>query len=165
MARIPPHLAGGENVCAFLDMIANSELGPILLRKSDAGYNVIVGSTPTHPILFASYRDHPRRLIDLPNLGIKSTAAGRYQLLAHYFDDYKRLLKLKDFSPESQDLIAIQQIRESRALDAVKAGEFAGAVALCSHIWASLPGARYGQHTNKLADLKAYYTAAGGTLA
>jgi muramidase (phage lysozyme) len=165
MARIPPFLAGGANVCAFLDMIAMSELGAALLMKSDQGYNVCCGSTPAKPLLFSSYKDHPRRLIDLPNLGIKSTAAGRYQLLARYFDDYKRLLKLKDFSPESQDLIAIQQIRESRALDAVKAGEFAVAVKLCSHIWASLPGNNYHQHTNKLADLKAYYTAAGGTLA
>lgn len=165
MSRLPPDFAGGHNICAFLDMIPKSELGTAIMAKSDDGYNVIVGSTPARPVLFASYKDHPRRLVDLPNLGIKSTAAGRYQLLAHYFDDYKRLLGLKDFSPVSQDKIAIQQIREKRALPAIIAGDLATAVALCSGIWASFPGNRAGQHTNSLALLKQYFVAAGGKLA
>ena len=37
---------------AFLDMIAWSELGEELIDISDNGYNVIVGSTPSRPILF-----------------------------------------------------------------------------------------------------------------
>ena len=58
------------------------------------------------------YADHPRVLVDLPKLKIQSTAAGRYQLLRRYYDAYKKTLGLKDFSPLSQDLIALQQIRE-----------------------------------------------------
>jgi len=34
----------------------------------------------------------------------------------------------------------------------------------CARIWASLPGAGYGQHENKLNDLQAAYEAAGGTM-
>jgi len=145
------------NQKAFLDMIAFSEIGPRLLEASDNGYNVLVGGS-----LFQGYADHPRRMIDLPRLGIKSTAAGRYQLLARYFDAYKRLLKLPDFSPASQDAIAIQQIKERGALVDVEAGRFAAAVDRCHNIWASLPGAGYGQHENKLADLQAAFVAAGG---
>lgn len=106
------------NLRAFLDMIAVSELGEGLLAVSDNGYNVLVGSSPKAPILFESYADHPRRVMTLGIKGksIKSSAAGRYQLLARYFDAYRRQLDLKDFSPAAQDAIAIQQIRECRAL-------------------------------------------------
>lgn len=150
------------NQRAFLDMIAHSEIGPALLAVSDNGYNVIVGSTPEHPILFDSYADHPDRLITLPN-GLKSTAAGRYQLLHRWWVPYKRQLKLPDFSPASQDAVAIQQIRERGALELIDGGAFDEAVYHCSNIWASLPGATYGQHVNTLASLRNAYTAAGGT--
>jgi muramidase (phage lysozyme) len=155
------------NQRAFLDMIAFSELGKALLAKSDNGYNVIVGSTPANPILFDSYADHPRKLQALTIKGntVKSTAAGRYQLLSRFFDVYKRQLGLKDFSPASQDAIALQQIRECRALPLIDAGRFAEAVTRVSNIWASLPGAGYNQHENELASLQAAYVAAGGQLA
>lgn len=150
------------NQRAFLDMIAWSEIGPALLRESDNGYNVLVGSTPEHPDLFESYADHPNQLITLPN-GIESTAAGRYQLLYRWWVPYKRLLNLPDFSPDSQDAVAIQQIRERGALGLIDAGAIDEAIAHCSNIWASLPGNTYGQHENAAAALRQAYAAAGGT--
>jgi muramidase (phage lysozyme) len=149
---------------AFLDMIAHSEIGPGLMDVSEDGYNVVVGSTAAHPILFAGYQDHPRRLVKL-SATLYSTAAGRYQLLARYFDAYKASLDLPDFSPDSQDKIALQQIKECRALDDIDAGRLAAAVAKCNHIWASLPGAGYAQHENRFADLQTAYLQAGGVLA
>lgn len=154
-----------KNEKAFLDMIAHSEIGPALLAVSDNGYNVIVGSTPAMPILFKSYADHPRRLIFLPKLKLRSSAAGRYQLLMRYFDAYKARLKLADFSPASQDAIALQQIRECGALPDINAGNFEEAVRKCRNIWASLPGAGYGQHENRMDKLLAAYVAAGGSVA
>lgn len=165
MARISAQDAGGTNVTAFLDMLARSELGPALLAASDDGYNVIVGSTPAAPLLFRSYADHPRQLIALPKLGIKSTAAGRYQLLMRYYDAYRRQLGLTNFSPVNQDRIALQQIRERRALDDIKAGRLESAISKCCNIWASLPGAGYGQHEHSLTTLRAAYVAAGGQIA
>lgn len=152
------------NRSAFLDMIAASELGRQLLAESDNGYNVIVGSTPGAPILFESYADHPRRLVQI-RPGLSSTAAGRYQLLARYFDVYKRLLGLGDFSPASQDAIALQQIRERGALSMVDGGRFDEAVMRVRNIWASLPGAGYGQNEHSIEHLRAAYVAAGGGLA
>ncbi len=163
MAVITERQAGGKNVIAFLDMIAYSELKG-LIEISDRGYNVIVGSTIKKPIFFSSYSDHPRRLIQI-NSKLKSTAAGRYQLLSRYYDAYKKQLNLHDFSPLSQDLIAIQQIKERKAIALIKAGKFEDAVAACSNIWASLPGNNYGQHTNGIAELKSAYIKAGGTVA
>ena len=97
--------------------------------------------------------------------GLASTAAGRYQLLARYWDAYRKQLNLSDFSPESQDAVAIQQIKECKALDYVEKGYIDEAIKRCSHIWASLPGAGYGQHENKMADLIAFYKSDGGTVA
>lgn len=161
MSFITSAAAGGTQVVAFLDMIAWSE-GTDNGRQptKNHGYDVLVGGA-----LFSSYADHPRILVPLPRLGIKSTAAGRYQLLARYYDAYKKTLGLTDFSPLSQDLIAIQQIRERRALPLIQMGQFDEAVAAVSNIWASLPGAGYGQHEHKLLNLQVAFENAGGVVA
>lgn len=151
-----PRTTNGTNLDAFLDMLAVSE-GTAHL--GDDGYNVLVGGT-----LFDVYADHPRRLVNIRE-GLSSTAAGRYQLLQRYFDHYKKLLGLKDFSPESQDKIAIQQIREFKGLPLIEAGAFEQAVAKLSPLWASLPGAGYGQHENKISKLISAYQGAGGQIA
>lgn len=161
MARLSAAVAGGVNVLAFLDLIAWSE-GTDNGRQPtrDNGYDVLVGGG-----LFAGYTDHPRKLISLPLLGIKSTAAGRYQILSRYYDHYRRTLGLKDFSPISQDRIALQLIRECRALDDIKAGRIEQALRNCRSRWASLPGAGYGQNEHHVDDLLAQFIAAGGVLA
>jgi muramidase (phage lysozyme) len=146
-------------------MIAVSELTARLLVLSDNGYNVLVGSTPDHPRLFSSYVDHPRQLIDLPRLGIKSTAAGRYQILARFFDAYKKQLGLKDFSPASQDAIAVQMIRECGALQDIELGLLATAINKCRKRWASLPGAGYGQNENDFDTLALAFRRSGGVVA
>ena len=152
------------NQRAFLGMLAHSEIGTALLATSDNGYNVIVGSTAAKPILFSSYADHPRRLIEV-RPGLKSTAAGRYQILARYYDAYKKTLGLPDFSPYSQDAIALQMMKEQGVMPLLAAGNFADAVRACSNIWASLPGAGYDQHENSFENLQAAYVQAGGMLA
>jgi len=161
MAQITPQQAGGVNVVAFLDTIAWAEgTDNGKQRTRDRGYDVLVGGQ-----LFTSYADHPRVLVDLPKLRIQSTAAGRYQLLRRYFDSYRKTLNLRDFSPLSQDLIALQQIRERRALPLIQSGQVVEAIKAVRNIWASLPGAGYGQHEQKLDDLLAAYRAAGGEIA
>lgn len=146
------------NLKAFLDMIAVSE-GTAHLGN-DRGYNVLVGGK-----LFQGYADHPRVVVDLPKLGIKSTAAGRYQILSRYFDAYKKQLKLKDFGPAAQDAIAVQMIKECGALADIEAGRIAKALEKCKSRWASLPGAGYGQHEQRTDRLLAAYMEAGGKIA
>lgn len=141
------------NLQAFLSTLAFSE-GTDNGRQptKDRGYDVIVGGE-----LFTGYRDHPRKLVYLPKLGIKSTAAGRYQILARFYDAYKVLLKLPDFSPPSQDKIAIQLIKECKALGDIEDGRIAEALTKCRSRWASLPGAGYNQHEHKIETLLAKY--------
>lgn len=141
---------------AFLDMISKSEG---TFGKGDNGYNVLVGGG-----LFTGYKDHPRRHIQV-RLGLWSTAAGRYQLLEKYYDHYRSTLNLPDFSPHSQDMIALQQIRECKALPNIDSGNIHAAIEKTAHIWASLPGAGYDQHENKYSTLMADYVASGGKLA
>lgn len=153
-----------QNRKAFLDMIAFSELGKDLLRVSDNGYKVIVGSTAKKPILFYSYADHPRKIVWI-NSKLSSSAAGRYQIKEDIFDAYKKQLGLKDFGHDAQDAIALQLLKECKALEDIDAGRFSQAVKKCRSRWASLPGAGYGQHENSLDKLKKAYADAGGNFA
>lgn len=156
------------NLKAFLDTIAHSELGATIIRKSDNGYNVLVGSTPEQVNTFQGYKDHPRKLIDVKMKNgkiVTSSAAGRYQIMRAIFDHYKVQLNLPDFSKASQDAIALQLIKECKAIADIEAGRFDQAVIKCKSRWASLPGAGYGQPENKIADLRKAFSAAGGILA
>ena len=146
------------NEKALLDTIGFSEIGRSLLATSDHGYNVLLGGA-----LFSNYADHPRKLISVN--GLTSTAAGKYQILERYFDAYKKQLHLPDFSPASQDKIAMQMIKEVGADKLINEGQFEQAIVKCSSRWASLPGSQYGQHTNDMAHLKAYYENVGGKIA
>ena len=156
-----PNEIGMNNIDAFLQTIAVSEgTQPI----GDRGYNCIVGSTPTHPILFTDYLDHPRKRIWLDKLGVYSTASGRYQIKADIYDSYKTRLNLPDFSPTSQDKIALQLIRECGAYNNIYNGQFSDAVMKCASRWASFPSSKFGQHEQTYATLLAAYNQAGGTL-
>jgi muramidase (phage lysozyme) len=147
-----------KNEAAFLRTIGFSEIGRDVLAHSDDGYNVLFGGC-----LFQSYKDHPRKTITVN--GLTSTAAGKYQILEHIYDHYKAQLNLSDFSPHSQDLIALQLLKESHAIEPINNGDFPEAIKRASSKWASLPGSPYKQHTQKLGYLEAYYENVGGLLA
>ena len=157
MARIDPDSLGhgGQNICAFLDLLSWSE--GTHLYGADDGYNVLVGGKT-----FDSYADHPRIYVPLSRYKITSSAAGRYQFLAKTWDALKAKLGLTDFGPLSQDKAAIQLIRERKALLDIRSGDIRAAIGKCRNIWASLPGAGYGQREHKMTDLLREYSKAGG---
>lgn len=158
-----------NNQQAFLDMIAHSEGTSTSPATRCNGYDVIVTGADRKPEIFTDFSDHPfasgRPSKVINSRGLKSSASGRYQFMLKDWAHYRAQLGLPDFGPEAQDKWALQLIRECRALPLIEAGRFDDAVAKCAHIWASLPGAGYGQHENKLADLRAAYANAGGALA
>lgn len=145
------------NERAFLDMLAVSEG---TFGHGDNGYNVLVGGD-----LFNGYAKHPNVLVTLNKAGLKSTAAGRYQFLKRTWDALAAKLHLSDFSPAAQDVAALELVAECRATDDVRSGRFADAVQKCRKIWASLPGAGYGQRENSIRALEAAYIRAGGRVA
>ena len=76
----------------------------------------------------------------------------------------RKQLGLKDFSPKSQDAVALQQIKERGALPMIDRGDIRQAIDRCSNIWASLPGAGYGQFEHKADSLIAKFKKAGRTV-
>lgn len=144
---------------AFLDMLAYSE-GTDNGRQptNNRGYDVIVGGK-----LFYDYSKHPGVYVKL-NPRLTSSAAGRYQILEKFAKHYMKQLRLPDFGPDSQDKIAIQLIKECKALDDIYAGRIHSAVYKCRSRWASLPGAGYNQHEQKIEKLIAVFKEAGGVV-
>jgi len=150
-----PEADDAGNLSAFLDTLAHAEGTPRF--GSQGGYNVIVGGGT-----FRDYGDHPRQSIHLPRYGIYSTAAGRYQFLISTWDDLVARFGHRDFTPASQDAGATQLIRQCKALGLVHDGKVREAIDACRTIWASLPGAGYGQREVEMEELVAVYRDAGG---
>lgn len=159
MARIDEH----RNILAFLDMLAWSEGTSTHPHTKDDGYDVIVNGDDgdPRPNIMTNYARHPNVLVKV-NANLKSTAAGRYQLLNRYYGPYARMLRLNDFSPVSQDRIAVRQIMEQHAYNDICEGRITQAIRKCGNIWASLPNNSYGQKKHSEAALLAKYREFGG---
>ncbi|CAM3957906.1 glycoside hydrolase family 24 protein [Serratia silvae] len=153
---------------AFRATIAFSEgTSTHKLTKND-GYDVIVTGLDMKLEVFTDYSDHPfangRPSKVFNKKGETSSASGRYQLMKRWWKAYKVQLKLTDFSPASQDAVAMQQIKERGALDDIDAGRIESAIYKCRKTWASFPGANYEQHENSLEKLLKVFVDAGGIL-
>ena len=66
--------------------------------------------------------DHPRKLVTL-NPKLKSTGAGRYQLLSRWWDAHCKALGLKDFSPKVRTLWHCSRLRSVGALPMIDRGD------------------------------------------
>jgi muramidase (phage lysozyme) len=157
MAAISAVDAGGEALVKFLDLIAFSEGTSTSSHTHGNGYDVIVSGVDG-PETFSDYSDHPfahgrpaKLIRRTPPLF--STASGRYQVLLRFWRAYQQMLQLTDFSPESQDKVALRQIKEKGAISFILSGDITKAIELCSNIWASLPGNSYGQGGHSLQVL------------
>lgn len=151
MSVVPESIASKEQR-ASLDLISWSE---------GADYNTIVTGVDG-PHTFDNFRDHPFAdgrppIIVRESPLLESTAAGRYQLLYRYWKVYQHDIGLHDFSPLSQDLVALRQMRERHAHIMLLDGDIEGAIKACSAIWASLPGNSYGQGGHTMEELIAKY--------
>jgi muramidase (phage lysozyme) len=163
------------NLVAFCDTLGWAEGTTTSLLSAHDGYDVVVTGIDAagHPVpeVFTDFSTHPFCTIPprAPKLvnqhGLKSDAAGKFQLMARYYAPYKVQLQLPDFGPVSQIRIAVQQIKECHALDDILTGHFTVAVAKCVSRWASLPGAGYGQHEQALTALEDVFEGAGGKFA
>lgn len=151
---IPMSVSGNQssNLKAFLLMLQYAE-GTIGINA----YRTLFGGG-----LFSDLSVHPNHAIT--KSGITSTAAGAYQFLYRTWSALQDKLKLPDFGPQSQDAGAIELIRQKGALTDVMNGNIPIAINKVQKIWASLPGAGYGQRELKLNDLVSFYRKSGGAL-
>jgi muramidase (phage lysozyme) len=146
---------------AFLDLIAWSEATSTSAITKNNGYDIIVTGL-NGPVMFVNYSDHPFAHGRPPviwhiNPLRTSTASGRYQLELKWWTPYKTLLHLPDFSPDSQDAVAMQQMAEQHAVMALLANMPQQAIMDCANIWASFPGNIYGQGGRTMAALLQQY--------
>lgn len=133
------------------------------------GYAHTIGNFTDHPAITGEWKG--ARLSDAMcknagfGPGCVSTAAGAYQIIRPTWLTVKGALGLGDFGPRSQDSAAVELIRRRGALEDVKAGRVAEAIAKCKNEWASLPGnyARQGQRS--MGELFAWYQQSGGLTA
>ena len=97
--------------------------------------------------IFDSFKDHPRCVITakLGGKELRSSASGRYQFLRKTWDKVADTVGMKSFSPVHQDCAAVYMLKEAGALDLIKQGDLPAAISKVKNIWASLPGAPYGQ--------------------
>lgn len=120
-----------KNVSRFLTALSKSE---------GAGYDTIVGGKQK----ITDYSRHPQ-IVGLRTAEGPSTAAGRYQITGTTFKEFAGKAGVTDFSPESQDKVALKIIEQEGALDMIQTGDFRGAVGKLGGRWASLPSSKYSQ--------------------
>ena len=143
---------------AFLDMLAWSEGTDNGRQKTrNHGYDVIVGGSYLLLLRSPSQTCHAKPKTQINR---RRTLPASFR----WWDAYRKQLGLKDFSPKSQDAVALQQIKERGALPMIDRGDIRQAIDRCSNIWASLPGAGYGQFEHKADSLIAKFKEAGGTV-
>lgn len=127
----------GDNSRRFLDFLAKAE---------GADYNVITGGKR-----FDDFSRHPGVVGMVTKQG-PSTAAGRYQITQSTYNDIAPKLGITDFSPESQDRIALELIRRNGALQDVESGNYNAAIKKLGGTWASLPSSPYAGHPHRSAE-------------
>lgn len=164
---VSPTPNADQNIAAFLSAVSVGEG-----TATANGYRYLFGSRPGNEKLFSSFDDHPRvRTYEVRDEFIKNgkrdytTAAGRYQITETTFNRLQKKLGTVGFSPDVQDRMAIELIRERGALADVRAGRYEQAVLKLRQEWASLPGSPYGQPTKTLTAFRSAYEAAGGAVA
>lgn len=151
-------LLADRNVAAFLKGIAAAEGGGY-----DFKYGAVKGKR-NDPWRFTGFSTHPG-----PGFGGKTTAAGMYQITVDTWRQHGGRMGLSDFSPKTQDLMAVEILRTIGAIEKIKAGNIAGAMPSAAAKWAALAmgpnlGNRYpAQPYMKYEDFISVYAAAGGT--
>jgi muramidase (phage lysozyme) len=147
-----------SNADAFLGALAACEG-----TDGPDGYRMLFGGK-----LFDGYVTHPNIRVPFVQTDGKanySTAAGRYQILYATFVRLRDKLGTVDFTPATQDAMALELIAEAGAMPDVKAGNFQAAIDKCASIWASLPASKYPQPRRTIAFAENAFTQAGGVIA
>lgn len=131
------------NLTRFLDFLGKSE---------GADWNTVVGGKK-----FSDFSQHPN-VVGLTTPDGPSTAAGKYQITGTTYRDVAPKIGVNDFSPESQNQVAIELMRRNGALDDVLAGNYEPAIKKLGGVWASLPSSNYNQPKRDWNFVKANLT-------
>ena len=140
----PRQYLNNPNVRKFLDVIAKAE-------GVKHGYNTIFGNErfnnlSTHPNVRKQFKQTDGKM----NV---TSAAGRYQFIKSTWGEQARRYKLKDFSPQSQDIAAIGLLIQNGSLPYILRGDYQTAISKSGGTWASLPSSPYAQPKRSQAEI------------
>lgn len=122
------------NVQKFLNMLAAAE-GTTAHGYATAFGGGRISDLSRHPGTFHKFKETTGKTNT-------TSAAGRYQFVGKTWRSLQKRLGLQDFGAESQDLAAIELLRENGALPHILKGDFRMATIKASPTWASLPASR-----------------------
>lgn len=145
------------NVKAFIGAIATAEGGDYNLK-----YGGVRGKK-NDQWQFSDYGTHPGAGADG-----KTTAAGMYQINKSTWKEMGDKMGLSDFSPDTQDLLAVEILRTIHVIDSIVAGDIISALKSASRRWAALPqgpneAGRYDQPYIDYDNFIATYKRLGGS--
>ncbi|RRW98955.1 hypothetical protein [Pandoraea apista] len=158
MATISATQAGDINAVAFLDVIAACCLGITAASASGSGYDTLLVDGEAQATTFPDFGTYPDR-------NGKPLSAGRYRISRA---DYARLsaeFSITDFSPRSQDRLALLCLWEEGVMPLIRAGQLHAALDAASHAWPELRVSPLATEKHLWPELVGIYRAAGGTLA
>lgn len=156
-----------KNVKAFLDTLAQVEGGDY---HAKFGYGWAAG-WKSGKWTFSDESTHPG-----PGFGGSTTASGRYQITKATWSELSiKAMGLSDFSPGTQDLIAVELLRNVSAIEPLIGGDLKTAVGKASKKWEALPmgpglknrpinGKPSGQPYTDYDEVEKIYKGFGGTV-
>lgn len=147
------------NVGAILRVIREGESS-----QEPAAYRMRWGGLGKPVAYFDDFSKHPR-IFEPTTGGRVSSAAGAYQIVATTYDAVAPSLGITDFTPASQDALAVALIDRRGALDDVMAGRIRTALMDLRQEWTSLPGAAENDGRYTMERALAVYAKYGGRLA
>ena len=134
---MPSHDENLRREQAFLSLLKYSEHGKTI--PGDV-YRTLYGGR-----LFSNMSTHPNTPVT--KWGHTSTAAGAYQIEFPTYQGFVKRHLVHDFSPTSQDKIALSLIQSKGALPLIQNGDIASAIMHLRKTWASLPsGTQHALH-------------------
>lgn len=132
MRNVDRSLVNNKNVRAMFKVIRSGES-----NLTPAAYSILCGGGQ-----FSDFADHPRPVLPRP---CTRGASGAFQITIATWDWVRGIMRLPDFTPESQELAALGLMAYRGALPAVLAGNLPLAFERLRKEWTSLPGAAENQ--------------------
>lgn len=144
-------------IASMLDTIAQAE-------GTHGNYNQIVGERSGSGTI-TDFSAHPGAMRSMTINGKRrnTSAAGRYQFTGATYRGMSNATGMSDFSPHSQDINAIELLRQTGAVEKLLAGDLRGAITAAGSMWEGLPGAlvqRSGGNSRTMGEALGFFGAA-----
>lgn len=153
----------------------------VMISKSEGTFNNVSGFewgrivngkvlySPFNPsligktnVVISDFSRHPRIDVEWRKGAKTSSAAGAFQVILPTWQGAAATMGITDFSPLSQQLVAVELLRQRGAIPYLLNNDLPGALknTSLSKEWASFAGAGYGQGEHSVAKLNNWFQSA-----